>query len=446
MIMDAPRPLTVGPGPPLSGELRLPGDKSITHRAYLLALLAPGETRVRGANPGEDCAGTLACARELGVQVEAVDGGVRLSQHGLHAPDGVLDCGNSGSTLRMLAGVLASQLFDCTLDGDASLRRRPLGRIIEPLRRMGATLSAADSDRRPPLTVRGARLRGITAVLPVASAQVASAIEFAALAAEGETVIEIPGPARDHTERMLGAVGVALEIEPLAHGGRRVRVRGGAAVAPFRSVEVPGDFSAAAFALAAAATRRGARVRACGVSLNPTRLGLLDVMRAMGATVTVEPGGESGGEPFGDIVVEGAELRAFDVPQEWVARLIDEVPAWVILAANSRGVSRLRGAAELRVKESDRIATLARALEALGMPVEEHADGLSITGAPIRGGRIEAAGDHRIAMAFATLGTLANAAITVDDARAIATSYPAFERHMAALGARIMPAPLEHGR
>ena len=436
--MSSTVPLHVHPGPPLVGEARVPGDKSITHRAYLLALLGPGETQVRGANPGADCEHTLDCARALGLAVDGLPEGVRLTRGALHAPVRVLDCGNSGSTLRMLAGVLAGLPFESTLDGDASLRRRPVARIIEPLRAMGATLRAHEGDRLPPLTIRGGVLRPFRGRLAQVSAQVATAITFAALAAEGESVIEIPGPARDHTERMLVAAGIPLGIEPLEGGGRRVTVRG-PAVPIRRMFDVPGDPSAAAFFLAAAATRPGSRVTARGVSLNPTRTGLFDVMRAMGATVTETPAAASGGEPIGDVTVEGARLSGFDVPPDWLPRLVDEVPAWVILAAHAHGVSRIGGAAELRVKESDRLAALAAGLAALGIAVDELPDGLVVRGGAASGGVIESRGDHRIAMAFATLATGATAPITIDDTSAIGTSFPGFTQVLRALGGRLKP-------
>jgi len=305
---------------------------------------------------------------------------------------------------------------------------------------MGATLHARDGDRLPPLTVRGGALRPFRGRLEVASAQVASAITFAAMRASGESVIEIPGAARDHTERMLAASGVPLVVEPLPDGGRRVTLRG--PVAPgTRVFDVPGDASAAAFFLAAAAARPGSRVTVRGMGINPTRSGLLDVMRAMGATVTVTSLASRGGEPLGDVTVEGGSLDAFEVPPEWVPRLVDEVPAWVILAAHARGTSRLAGAAELRLKESDRLSTLARGLDVLGVAVEERPDGLDITGGPSGGGEVTGAGDHRIAMTFAMLGTMARGPVTIDDTRPIATSFPGFETALASLGGILEPVP-----
>lgn len=433
-----PTPLIVEPGPALSGAFTPPGDKSITHRAWLLALLAEGETRVSGANPGADCEGTLRAVQALGVPVtgtpeERVLGGLGGR---LREPDAVIDCGNSGTTLRLLAGVLAAQPFLSVLSGDDSLRRRPVARVIEPLRAMGATLFARDGDRLPPLVIRGARLVAIQRSLTVASAQVASCVLLAALGADGETSVEIPGPARDHTERMLRAAGITVAEQPLAAGGRRVSVRGPALPRGLR-LRVPGDFSAAAFFLAAAAAIPGSRITASGVSLNPGRTGLLDVLERMGAKVERSGARIEAGEEVGNVTVEGpARLAPFDVPAEWIPRLIDEVPAWAVVASAAAGVSRLSGAAELRVKESDRLSTLARNLEALGVHARELPDGLEITGGRNAGGAVCAEGDHRIAMAFAVLGTRAASPVRIDDAASIATSYPGFVSTLIALGGR----------
>lgn len=437
-------PLVVRPGRALSGTVTPPGDKSITHRAYLIALLATGETVVERPNPGADCRSTLAACEALGLDVHSHGASVRVRNSGaLRAPRTTLDCGNSGSTMRMLPGVLAGHAFECTLTGDASLIRRPVARIVEPLRRMGARLSAREGDRLPPLTIAGGSLRGIDYALPVASAQVATCLAFAALQAEGETVIRIPGPARDHGERMLTAAGAPIEVEVLPEGGRRVRIAGSAKLAA-GTFSIPGDLSSAAFFLAAAAARPGARVTAHAVGLNPTRTGFLDVLESMGATVERRETIISGGEPIGDVIVTGPDrLRAFDPPAEWLPRWIDEVPAWVIAATAAHGTSRLSGAGELRVKESDRIATLARGLSAIGITASEAADGLAVSGGEARGGEIASAGDHRIAMAFAVLGTMSREGIRIDDASAIPTSYPGFVADLRVLGGEVAPGPLE---
>lgn len=432
--------LSVRPASSWGGAFEPPGDKSITHRAYLLGLLAHGESRIERPNPGQDCEATLAAAAMLGARIVREAGAVRLTGRG-HArleAEGVLDCGNSGTALRLLAGVLAWNPGLAVLDGDASLRRRPVERIVTPLRRMGAWLAARDGDRVPPLVIRGADLAGITYAVPVASAQVQSCVLLAGLGARGRTEVALPGAARDHTQRMLPAYGVMPEV---SSEGRGIRVAiEGPATLRATALRVPGDFSAAAFFLAAAAATPGARVTARGVGLNPTRTGLLEVLEAMGAKVERAPAGEAAGEPVGDVTVEGpSALSAFDVPAEWLPRLIDEVPAWTLAAGAARGTSRIRGAAELRVKESDRIAVLAANLDALGIPVVEAADGLAVSGAPARAARVRSAGDHRIAMTFALFGLRAAGPVTVDDPAGIETSYPGFLDDLEALapGARI---------
>lgn len=431
--------LVVKPGAPLSGSFRPPGDKSITHRAYLLGLMASGETRVESPNPGADCEATLECARALGGRVVREAGAVRITGAALRLspPGGTLDCGNSGTTLRLLAGVLAGQPFESVLTGDESLRRRPVARILEPLRLMGATLSAEDGDRRPPLRVRGGDLRGTAFDSPTASAQVASAILLAGMQATGRTSVRTLPGVRDHTLRMLPAFGVALTVEPGPDGGVIAAVEG-RCVPSAGSLRVPGDFSAAAFFLAAAAAMPGARVTATGVSLNPTRTGLLDVLERMGAGITRRETGLEAGEPVGDVMVTGPdELLAADVPAAQVPAMVDEIPAWAIAASAARGASSVSGAAELRVKESDRLAVIARNLAALGIECRERADGLTITGGRPRGGSVAAFGDHRIAMAFALLALRASGPVTIDDTAAIATSFPGFSKALAALGGRV---------
>ncbi len=422
----------------LSGEFAPPGDKSITHRAVLFGLLAGGETRIIGPNPGEDCRGSLAAAEALGARVAREVGEWRVVGCGgaLHEAASELDCGNSGTTIRLLAGIAAGQPFASRLTGDASLRRRPMARVIEPLRRMGATITAADGDR-PPLAVRGGALRGIAYDVPVASAQVATCVLLAGLRADGRTTVRLPGPARDHTERMLPAFGVPLDVGPLPGGGRSVSVAGGTILRAC-DVAVPGDFSSAAFLLAAAAAEPGAEVTVRGVSLNPTRTGLLDVLAAMGAEPAISNRRDAAGEPLGDVTVRGpAALQAFTVPPGWVPRLVDEVPAWVVLASAAHGISRVTGAGELRVKESDRIVALARNLTACGIAARELPDGLEVHGGVAEGARIEAHLDHRIVMAFAALGARTPTPMTFDDVGSVETSFPEFFATLAALGADV---------
>lgn len=435
--------LVVEPGPPLGGRFRPPGDKSITHRAYLLGLLAAGETRVRDPNPGADCRATLAAARALGAGVVERAGEVVLrgTEGRLRAPGHPLDCGNSGTTLRLLAGVVAAHPIVVTLTGDASLSRRPVARIVEPLRRMGATLSAAAGDRFPPLEVRGGALRGCDFAAPTPSAQVASAILLAGLQSPGRTVVRTMAGVRDHTLRLLPAFGVAVAAAAGADGVTTAAVEG-PATPRAASLRVPGDVSAAAFLLAAAAATPGACVTALGVTLNPTRTGFLETLREMGAAVEIEPGAEQAGEPTGDVTVTGPDrLRPADVPPARIPAMVDEIPAWAVAAAAAAGRSTVRGAGELRVKESDRLAALAADLAALGIACEELPDGLAIEGGRPRGGRVAARGDHRMAMACAMLATRAGGPVTIDGAACIATSFPGFAATLAALGGRIREEP-----
>ena len=437
--MPATRALIVHPGPALAGTLRPPGDKSITHRAYLLGLLAEGETVVRLPNPGEDCRATLRCVRMLGGLADEGPDTVRVRGTGgrLRAPGEVLDCRNSGTTLRLLAGVLAAQPFEATLTGDESLQRRPVDRIVAPLRAMGAWLSARAGDRLPPLVVRGGPLKGMCFPIPTASAQVAGAILLAGVQARGATTVLTSPGVRDHTSRMLRRFGVSVE-EQRPDGGRcHVSVAGPARLRGC-SMQVPGDFSAAAFFLAAAAACPGARVRATDVGLNESRIRLLDALSRMGAGVEVGSIVLEGEEPVGEVCVTGpAELCPIDLPPAQVTGLLDEIPAWAVAASAARGTSRLRGAEELRLKESDRLAGLAAGLRALGVRVEEFPDGLDIHGGTAGGGHVHSCGDHRIAMAFATLGTRATAPVTVDDTACIASSYPGFVAALGTLGGRI---------
>jgi 3-phosphoshikimate 1-carboxyvinyltransferase len=422
----------------LSGEFVPPGDKSITHRAVLFGLLADGETRISGPNAGEDCRGSLAAAAAFGARTarDGADWRVLGCGGALRECGSPVDCGNSGTTMRLLAGVAASSPFTTHLTGDASLLRRPMGRVVEPLRAMGAVVEAGEGGR-PPLAVRGGSLRGIDYDVPVASAQVATCVLLAGLSASGPTTVRLPGPARDHTERMLPAFGVPLVVTALPNGGRQVRLAGAASLRAC-DVRVPGDFSSAAFLLAAAAAEPGAEVTVRGVSLNPTRTGLLDVLAAMGAEPVIARRTDAAGEPVGDVTVRGPEaLKPFDVPPEWVPRLVDEVPAWVVLASAAPGVSRITGAGELRVKESDRIVALARNLAACGIEAQELPDGLEVTGGTPRGARIEAHLDHRIVMAFAALGTRTASAMTFDDVSSVETSFPGFFSVLGALGAGV---------
>jgi len=403
------------------GVFTLPGDKSISHRAALLGAMALGETRVRNYSTAADCASTLACLRGLGVETRGDGTTVRISGDGLEAwrpPSAVLDAGNSGSTIRMLAGALAGRPFRSVLTGDESLRRRPVERVAAPLRAMGATVTTTDG--RPPLTVEGGRLLGLAHDLPVASAQVKTAILLAGLQAAGETTVREPGPSRDHTERMLPAFGVPVERRGLA-----VTVRGGARLRG-TEVVVPGDASSAAFLVVAALVLPDSEVRLDGVLLSPTRTAFVEVLQAMGGRVEARLEAEQP-EPVGSILASSSTLRGTTVDPALVPCLIDEVPALAVAAAFAQSPFTVTGAAELRVKESDRIAAMAEGLAALGARVRERPDGLEVEGgAPLRGARVRSHGDHRIAMALSVAALGAEGATEIQGAECVAVSFPGF--------------------
>jgi 3-phosphoshikimate 1-carboxyvinyltransferase len=430
---------TIHPGALRSGTLNVPGDKSITHRAVLFGMLAEGETVIRGANPGEDTRASAAAAAALGATVRLEDSEWRVLGTGgrLRESGSVIDCGNSGTSLRLLAGAVAGHPLLTVLTGDDSLRRRPVDRVIAPLRRMGADLRARDGDRLPPLVVRGAALTGARFETVTRSAQVASAILLAGLAARGVTTVATAAGVRDHTERMFGAFGLEVGSRTTESGARELSVEG-PAVPRGIALRVPGDPSAAAFFFAIAAATPGMSVRVTGVSVNPTRLGFLDSLRDMGAGVQIESHGIEAGEPVGEIRVTGPErLDAADVPQERVPSMVDEIPAWAVAASLAHGTSRLGGASELRLKESDRLRVVADNLRALGVGVEETADGLAIIGGAPGGGTVRSHSDHRVAMAFAVLGSRAMGPIEIDDARHVATSFPGFADAYRALGGQL---------
>jgi len=411
----------------LTGKARVPGDKSISHRAALLAAVAQGTTEIEGYLEAEDCLGTLAAVRALGATAERRgEGAFRITgvgRHGLKEPSNVIDCGNSGTTARLLLGVLAGQPFWSVLTGDESLRRRPMGRVAEPLRGMGATIVGRDGGKRLPLCVGGTRpLKAIAYRSPVASAQVKTALLLAGLWADGPVTVEEPALSRDHTERMLEGFGARLEIEP-----RRVTITPGGELRG-QPVAVPGDISSAAFFLVAATIVSEGRVTIANVGVNPTRAGLLDVLGAMGAQLTVVPaGGSQAAEPAADLTITSAALHGGEVGGELVPRLIDEVPVLAVAACAADGVTRIRDAAELRVKESDRIHAIATELGRMGADIVELPDGLEIRGGQrLRGATVHSAGDHRIAMALVVAGLVADGSTVVDDTDCIATSFPGF--------------------
>lgn len=424
--MDPADRLVVRPVRRIAGRIAVPGDKSISHRALMLGAIADGVTRVGGFLNGDDCLATLAAFESLGIAIEArsptslVIHGKGL--HGLSTPDGPLDFGNSGTAIRLMAGLLSGQPFDSVLTGDESLRRRPMERIAAPLVKMGAAITTRDGNA--PLRITGGRrLRGIDYALPVASAQIKSAVLLAALYASGPTTLRSPGPSRDHTERMLAAMGVEVEWTPDA-----------ASLAlnpPARldacAIDVPGDFSSAAFFIVAGLLGADDGLVVEGVGVNPTRTGLLTVLRAMGARIELEAEREVGGEPVADIHVARSRLTGVTVPVELVPLMIDEFPALFVAAAAAEGRTVVDGAAELRHKESDRIAVAARALAALGGRAQERPAGLVVEGGGrLAGGTVDSEGDHRIAMAFAMASLLAERPITILNTAEVATSYPGF--------------------
>jgi 3-phosphoshikimate 1-carboxyvinyltransferase len=413
---------TVRPAARVAGELAVPGDKSIAHRGLMLAALAQGESWIHGLPEGEDVLATVACLRGLGVNLQRSGRSVRIRGEGLRSfatPHGHLDCANSGTTMRLLLGVLAGSSLSATLDGDASLRRRPMDRVIDPLRAMGAKIESRES--RAPLSVTGTALQGRRHALPIASAQVKSALLLAGLSASGPTTVVEPTPTRDHTERLLRAMGT--DVSTTAAG---VVVR--PSHQPLRPIElsVPGDFSSAAFWMAAAAMRPGWSVIIGDVGLNPTRTAFLDMLASMGAEVKLaQPTSDI--EPRGMLTVTGRPLRAIVLGATDVAAAIDEIPILMVLATQAQGETTIDGAAELRVKESDRLATMTVGLRRMGAAVEERPEGVSIRGpVALRGAAVETQGDHRVAMALAVAGLVASGPTTIEGADCVAVSYPNF--------------------
>ena len=418
----------IAPAPRLRGEIRVPGDKSISHRLAILAALAEGRSRFSGFGTGRDVRSTLGCLRALGVEVVEAEGAVEIAgrgPQGLRAPGGALDCGNSGSTMRMLAGVLAGRPFHSVLDGDASLRARPMERVAAPLREMGARV--VSSGERAPLAIDGGPLTGIAFRPEVASAQVKTAVLLAGVQAEGRTTVEEPAPSRDHTERLLPRFGVAIRRDGLA-----VTLDGPARLTPF-DLDVPGDPSSAAFLVAAALVLPDARVRVTGVLLNPGRIAFVDVLRRMGGRIRIAVETEDV-EPRGWIEAESSPLRGTEIGPAEIPSLIDELPILAVVGALASGPTSIAGAAELRGKESDRIAALAEGLRALGARVDERPDGLAVEGGrPLRGAALFARGDHRIAMALAVAALAARGESALEDAACAEVSVPGFFEAVEAL-------------
>ncbi|GGK06763.1 3-phosphoshikimate 1-carboxyvinyltransferase [Luteimonas terricola] len=419
-------------GGALSGEFAVPGDKSISHRAVMLAALADGDSRIDGFLEGEDTRATAAIFAAMGVGIEAPSPSCRIVHgvgiDGLRPPAGPLDCGNSGTAMRLLAGLLAGQRFDSELVGDASLSQRPMQRVAAPLRAMGAAIDSDDGGR-PPLRITGGRLlRGLDHETPVASAQVKSAMLLAGLYAGGVTGVREPRPTRDYTERMLAAFGWPVDFAP-----GRARLDGGHRLQA-RDIAVPGDFSSAAFFIVAATLVPGSSLVLRSVGVDPRRTGLIDALRTMGADIRELDRREGLCGPVADIAVRHAPLRGIELPVALVADMIDEFPVFAVAAACASGSTRISGAAELRVKESDRIRAMATGLQALGVDVRESPGGMRVEGGRLRSGAVDSLGDHRIAMAFAVAAQLADGEVAIDDVANVATSFPGFETLAQAAG------------
>lgn len=423
------------PGGSLSGRIRVPGDKSISHRSIMLGSLAEGTTEVEGFLEGEDALATIQAFRDMGVVIEGPHHGRvtvhGVGLHGLKAPAGPLYMGNSGTSMRLLSGLLAAQPFDTVLTGDPSLSKRPMNRVAKPLREMGAVIDTGP-EGRPPLSIKGGqRLTGMHYEMPMASAQVKSCLLLAGLYAEGPTAVTEPAPTRDHTERMLRGFGYPVEVQ-----GATAQVESGHKLTATH-IEVPADISSAAFFLVAASIAENSELVLEHVGINPTRTGVIDILKLMGGDITLENQREVGGEPVADIRVRSARLKGIEIPEDLVPLAIDEFPVLFVAAACAEGRTVLRGAEELRVKESDRIQVMADGLQACGVKAEPTPDGIVIDGGPISGGEVWAHGDHRIAMSFSIASLRASAPIRIHDCANVATSFPNFLALCAEVGVRV---------
>jgi len=413
----------VQPGGKLQGTIRVPGDKSISHRSIMLGSLAEGVTEVTGFLEGDDALATLASFRAMGVQIDGPkDGNVTVhgvGMHGLKAPEQDVYLGNSGTSIRLLSGLLAGQNFASTLTGDKSLSGRPMRRVTDPLALMGAVINS--NEGKPPLTVKaGHKLSGITYTLPMASAQVKSCILLAGMYAEGVTTVTEPAPTRDHTERMLTGMGYQVDVQ-----GDTVSLQGGGKLTA-TNIDVPADISSATFFMVGAAISEGSDLTLTHVGINPTRVGVINILRLMGADITLSNEGLTGGEPVADIRIKYAPLKGIQIPEDQVPLAIDEFPALFVAAACADGQTVLTGAEELRVKESDRIQAMADGLQILGIDAQSTTDGIIINGGVIGSGEVESHDDHRIAMSFAIAGLQAGGTIIVKDCANVATSFPNF--------------------
>ncbi|HAQ50621.1 MAG TPA: 3-phosphoshikimate 1-carboxyvinyltransferase [Gammaproteobacteria bacterium] len=432
--MSTQRNYQVLPGGNITGQIRVPGDKSISHRAVIFGAIADGITEVTGFLEGEDALATLSAFRQMGVTIEGPDAGKVMIHgvgiHGLSAPTTPLDLGNSGTSMRLLCGLLSGQAFNSTLIGDSSLAKRPMGRVIDPLAKMGSVV--ASNEGRLPLHVQGGNtLYAMEYALPMASAQVKSCLLLAGLYAEGATTIIEPAPTRDHSERML--MGFSY---PVVKKDNRITLQGGGRLQATQ-VDVPADISSAAFFMVAATISPGSTLTLLHVGINPTRTGIINILRLMGADIHLSNERETGGEPVADITVRYAPLVGINIPEALVPLAIDEFPVIFVAAACARGRTVLTGAQELRVKESDRIQVMTDGLNILGIEAIATDDGIVIEGGALQGGVINSHGDHRIAMAFVVAGLQAKAAITIEDCANVATSFPSFVKLASAVGMRV---------
>jgi len=409
---------------PLRGEISVPGDKSIGHRAVIFGSIAYGSSRVSNLSGGEDNQRTVQAFKDLGVKISTEGESLYIEGQGwegLTAPKNIIDCGNSGTTMRLLSGVLAGRPFTTILDGDRSLRRRPMQRVIEPLNRMGAHLIGREGKGLAPLEISGGKLKGIEYPMPIASAQVKSAILLAGLQAEGLTIVDEPQNSRNHTELMIKGFGGEVMLD-----GRQVSLTGGQALSG-RDVRIPGDISSAAFFLVAAALIPGSQVVVRGVGVNPTRDGVIEILRRMGAEIELVGVRIETGEPVADLKVTGGRLSGVEIGSELAARTIDEYPILAVAAALADGVTAINGVKELRFKESDRISAMTEGLHKLGVDVEEREDGMTIHGREtLQGNKVRSFGDHRIAMSLAIAGLRADGGVEIDDAQCVDISFPAF--------------------
>ncbi|GFE60758.1 3-phosphoshikimate 1-carboxyvinyltransferase [Geobacter sp. AOG2] len=416
--------ITIQPATSVKGEVTVPGDKSISHRSVMLGAIANGVTTVRGFLRGEDNMATMGAFRAMGVRIEDDGETVTIHGQGLHGlqePTDIIDCGNSGTSIRLLTGLLAGQSFFSVVTGDQYLRKRPMKRVVEPLARMGARIMGRDKGTLAPLAISGGALNAIGYESPVSSAQVKSAIMLAGLYADGETSVREPTLSRDHSERMFRLFGASLEVFKSG-----VTVRGGTELTG-QEISVPGDISSAAFFIVAALITPGSELLIRNVGVNPTRTGIIDILRSMGGLIELLHEREVSGEPVADILIRSSHLKAIDIAGSVVPRAIDEFPAICVAAACAEGRTTVRDARELRVKETDRIAAMATNLRTLGVVVEECADGMDILGAECLGGGVaESFGDHRIAMSLSVAALVSQGGITVRDVDCVATSFPSF--------------------